>query len=106
MLTSRNRIYVPNQNFVKQLILNEFHTKPYVAHLGYQKLLSAIRKGYLWPVLRKYIIVYLNKCLECQLVKMEQQHPIGLLQPMPILEWKWETITLYFITGLPCTKKQ
>ena len=46
MLTFRNQIYVPNQNSVKQLILDEFHRKPYATHLGYQKLLSTIRKGY------------------------------------------------------------
>jgi len=39
-------------------------------------------------------------------VKVDQQHPIGLLQLFPIPEWKWETISLDFITGLPCTRKQ
>lgn len=45
------------------------------------------------------------KCLECQLVKEEHQHPTGLLQPLTIPEWKWEMITLDFITYLPQTKK-
>ena len=46
------------------------------------------------------------KCQECQLVKAEHQHPSGLLQPLPILEWKWEVINMDFITGLPKSKKQ
>jgi hypothetical protein len=49
---------------------------------------------------------YLAKCLECQQVKVEHQHPTGLLQPLPIPEWKWETISMDFITGLPKTTKQ
>jgi hypothetical protein len=41
--------------------------------------------------------------LECQQVKVEQKNPIGLLQPLQIPEWKWETIYMDFITGLPRT---
>jgi len=36
-------------------------------------------------------------------VKVEKKHPAGLLQPLPIPEWKWETISMDFITGV--TKK-
>ena len=39
-------------------------------------------------------------------MKVEDQHPAGLLQPLPILEWKWETLSLDFITGLPKTQNQ
>ena len=36
----------------------------------------------------------------------EGQHPIGLLQPFPILEWKWKVISMDFITGFPMTMRQ
>ena len=38
-------------------------------------------------------------------MKVEHQHPIVLLQPLPIPEWKWEVIYLDFITGFPLTHK-
>jgi hypothetical protein len=44
--------------------------------------------------------------LECQKVKAEHRHPAGLLQPLPIPEWKWEVVTMDFITKLPRTNKQ
>eukprot|EP00253_Pinus_taeda_P019879 PITA_19879 len=42
---------------------------------------------------------------ECQQIKAEHQHPGGLLQPLPVPEWKWEIISMDFIMGLPKTKK-
>jgi hypothetical protein len=34
-------------------------------------------------------------------VKTGHRHPTRLLQPLPILEWKWEVATVDFITKLP-----
>jgi hypothetical protein len=44
--------------------------------------------------------------MECQKVKAKHRHPAGLLQPLPIPEWKWEVVTMDFITRLPRTSKQ
>eukprot|EP00253_Pinus_taeda_P008175 PITA_08175 len=55
--------------------------------------------------MKKDVVEYLARCLECQQVKAEHQHPTGLLQPIRIPEWKWETITMDFITGLPKSKR-
>jgi hypothetical protein len=39
-------------------------------------------------------------------VKAEHQRPAELLQPLKILEWKWEEIGMDFIVGLPCTQSE
>ena len=44
---------------------------------------------------------YIARYFECQQVKTEHQHPARLLQPLPIPSWKWEKISLDFVTGLP-----
>eukprot|EP00253_Pinus_taeda_P012641 PITA_12641 len=105
MIHFKQRLYVPSQDKIKNLIMDEFHVSHYTGHPGYQKMITAIRKEYFWPGMKKDIAEYLARCLECQQIKAEHQHPAGLLQPLPIPEWKWEIISMDFITGLPKTKK-
>jgi hypothetical protein len=38
--------------------------------------------------------------------KDKHRHPTGFLQPFPIPEWKWEVVSVDFITKLPRTVKQ
>jgi hypothetical protein len=56
--------------------------------------------------MKKDIVEYIARCMECQKVKAEHRHPGGLLQPLPIPEWKWEVATMDFIMGLPRAGKQ
>src|SRR3954468_19033549 len=42
----------------------------------------------------------------CSRVKAEHQKPAGLLQPLPIPDWKWDKIGMDFITGLPRTRSR
>ena len=65
-----------------------------------------LRKEYFWPNMKTEVAEYIARCLECQQVKTEHQHLAGLLQPLPIPSWKWEVISLDFITGLPKNQNQ
>jgi hypothetical protein len=56
--------------------------------------------------MKKEVVDFIAKCLECQKVKAEHRHPTGLLHPLPIPEWKWEVVRMDFITKLPRTNKQ
>jgi hypothetical protein len=56
--------------------------------------------------MKKDVVDYVIQCMECQKVKVEHRHPVGLLQPLPIPKKKWEVITMDFITRLPRTNKQ
>jgi hypothetical protein len=41
----------------------------------------------------------------CQRIKADHLRPVGNLQPLSILEWKWENICMDFIVGLPRTSR-
>ena len=106
LLWSKEILYVLEGGDIKSNILTKFHWKPYSGNLGYQKMISVVKKQFLWPKLKANIALFITKCQEYQLVKAEHQHPSGLLQPLPISEWKWEVISMYFIMGLPKSKKR
>ncbi|GJR94896.1 putative reverse transcriptase domain-containing protein [Tanacetum coccineum] len=53
--------------------------------------------------LRADIATYVSKCLTCAKVKVEHQKLFELLQQPEILVWKWERITMDFVSGLPRT---
>nr|GEX11890.1 hypothetical protein [Tanacetum cinerariifolium] len=44
------------------------------------------------------IATYISKCLTCAKVKKEYQKPSGLLVQLEIPQWKWENITMDFVT--------
>ena len=60
-----------------------------------------LRKEYFWQNMKTKLVEYIARFFECQQVKPEHQHPAGLLQPLPIPTWKWEIISLDFVTELP-----
>jgi hypothetical protein len=106
LLLYKNRVYVPNVQELKLAILKDMHNVAYARHPRYQKTMAAVKGHYFWSGLKKEIAKYITKCMECQKVKAEHRHPAGLLQPLPIPEWKWGVVTMDFITGLPRTSKQ
>lgn len=55
--------------------------------------------------MKRKIVDFVSKCLTCQFVKAEHQRPARLLQPLEILEWKWEHISMDFVSWLPNTRK-
>ncbi|GKE51701.1 reverse transcriptase domain-containing protein [Tanacetum coccineum] len=62
-----------------------------------------LKQLYWWPNMKANIVTYVSKCLTCSKVKAEHQKPSGLLVQPEILEWKWEKITMDFVTKLPKT---
>ncbi|GKB45871.1 putative reverse transcriptase domain-containing protein [Tanacetum coccineum] len=68
------------------------------------KMYHDLRDMYWWPRMKRDISIYVSKCLTCSKVKAEHQRPSGLLQQPEIPEWKWDKITMDFITKPPRSK--
>jgi transposase InsO family protein len=99
-----DRICVPKGE-VRQEVLQEAHSSAYSIHPGCTKMYQDLKEHFWWNGMKREIAQYVAKCLVCQQVKAEHQRPGGLLQPLPIPEWKWQNITMDFVTALPKTPK-
>nr|GFC87309.1 retrotransposon protein, putative, Ty3-gypsy subclass [Tanacetum cinerariifolium] len=52
------------------------------------------------------VATFVSRCLICEHVKIEHQRASGLLQPLNIPIWKWDKISMDFVTGLPRTQRR
>ncbi|GKD59803.1 putative reverse transcriptase domain-containing protein [Tanacetum coccineum] len=81
--------------------MHESHKSKYSIHPGSDKMYQDLKKLYWWPNIKAEIATYVNKCLTCAKVKAEYQKPSGLLDQPEFPQWKWENITMDFVTKLP-----
>jgi hypothetical protein len=85
--------------------MNEAHNSMYSIHPGTDKMYYDLRELYWWLGMKKDVAEFVSRCLTCLQVKAEHQKPSGLLEQPEIPEWKWEYVTMDFITKLPRTKE-
>ncbi|KAJ9564382.1 hypothetical protein OSB04_000348 [Centaurea solstitialis] len=105
LLCFDNRIWVPRLGDIRERVLNEAHRSRFSIHPGTNKMYRDLRQFYWWPGFKKDIARYVERCLTCLQVKVEHQKPYGKLQSLEIPKWKWEHITMDFVTKLPRTPK-
>ncbi|GJY58885.1 putative reverse transcriptase domain-containing protein, partial [Tanacetum coccineum] len=97
------RSWIPYFGDLRELIMHESHKSKYSVHPGSDKMYQDLKKLYWWPNMKAEIATYVSKCLTCAKVKAECQKPSGLLVQPVIPVWKWENITMDFVTKLPKT---
>ncbi|GJR92536.1 putative nucleotidyltransferase, ribonuclease H [Tanacetum coccineum] len=91
---------------MKNAILTEAHSSPFSIHPGSTKMYRDLKQNFWWNGMKQEVARFVAKCLTCQQVKIEHQRASGLLQPLDIPTWKWEQISMDFVTRLPRTFKK
>nr|GEY67184.1 hypothetical protein [Tanacetum cinerariifolium] len=99
---------------IKDLELMEFELvvrgyEGYVASLKIEPNLilwiKDLKQNLWWNGMKHDVARFVAKCLTCQQIKIDHQRASGLLQALNIPTWKWEKISMDFVTGLPRTFK-
>ncbi|GJR11539.1 putative reverse transcriptase domain-containing protein [Tanacetum coccineum] len=73
---------------------------------GATKMYGDLKQHLWWNGMKQDIATFVARCLTCQQVKIEHQRASGLFQPLDIPVWKWDEISMDFVTGLPRTKRK
>ena len=102
----QNRLCVPDDKELKKKLLSEAHNTVFTMHHGGNKMYQDLKQFYWWKGMKRDVTEYVSKCLTCQQVKAEHQVPTGLLNPLPIPQWKWDNITMDFVSGFPLTQQK
>ena len=89
----------PTENFSRSSQLSLFYT------LRRNADVLGSEATFWWNAMKRKITQYVTKCLVCQQVKTEHQRSARFLQPLPILEWNWEHITMDCHSATPCSPK-
>ena len=102
----QNKLCVPADNELKKELLHEAHSSVFTMHPGGNKMYQDLKQYYWWRGMKRDVTKYVSKCLTCQQVKVKHQVPSGLLNPIPIPQWKWDNIAMDFVFGLPLMQKK
>nr|GFB20907.1 putative reverse transcriptase domain-containing protein [Tanacetum cinerariifolium] len=94
------RSWLPCYGDLRTVIMHESHKSKYSIHPGSDKIYQDIKKLYWWPNMKADITTYVSKCWTCVKVKAEHQKQSGLLVQPKIPDWKWDNITMDFVTKL------
>ncbi|GJS53448.1 putative reverse transcriptase domain-containing protein [Tanacetum coccineum] len=100
-LCLHGRSWLPCYGDLRSVIMHESHKSKYSIHLGSEKMYQDVKKLYRWPNMKADIATYVSKRLTYARVKAEHKRPSGLLVQPAIPKWKWDNITIDFITKLP-----
>ncbi|GJR74321.1 putative reverse transcriptase domain-containing protein [Tanacetum coccineum] len=100
-LCLNGRSWLPCYGDLRTVIMHESHKSKYSIHPGSEKMYQDVKKLYWWPNMKADIATYVSKCLTCAKVKAEHQRQSGLLVQPEIPQWKWDNITMDFVTKLP-----
>ena len=72
MLYHKNLLYIPKDEKIHEIIIQQNHNHPLAGHSGVKRTRDLILGKYYWPTLRKDIEKYVAECDKCQKKQVHQ----------------------------------
>jgi hypothetical protein len=103
LLRYQGSMYIPEGGDIRSIILKESHRALYCVHMSVKKMYTNMKNIFFWVGMKRDVVHFIAKFLECQQVKNDHHHPTGLLQPHDVPMSKWEIISMDFVVGFTLT---
>jgi hypothetical protein len=100
-----SRLVVPEDEELRSLLISEFHDSKYAGHFRMLRTRFAIGRMFWWKSLAGDVAKFVSTCVACQRNMARRHKPYGLLQPLPVPEKPWHTVTFDFFVKLPKTSR-
>jgi hypothetical protein len=104
LLLMDHHVYIPdfrpNCGNLCTCVLQEKHDHPMAGHFSYNKTLELLHHNYVWPSMHMDSKNFVTQCILCAHNKPSCHRPYRLLQPLPIPECPWHSISMDFIEQL------
>lgn len=104
LLYQQDLLYIPDSEPIKVQLLQQAHDAPESGHPGVAKTLEILQRNYTWPRMKKFVEEYISSCDACQRTKSSRHSRYGLLQPLPVPEGPWQSLSMDHIVDLPPSK--
>jgi len=104
ILWFKDQLVVPKDRELRNQILSEAHSSKLSIHPGSSKMYEDLKPLFWWTKMKKEIAAFVARCDNYCRVKAVHMKA-GLLQPLSIPGWKWEEVSMDFISGLPTSVK-
>ncbi|KAJ9508220.1 hypothetical protein QJQ45_021599 [Haematococcus lacustris] len=100
-LTGKDKVVVPNDSELRNHILQEMHDAVYSGHVDMNSTLERVSRVFWWNTMRADVRYYVSTCDACQRDKASTLKPSGMLNPLSIPDYRWESVSMDFVTKLP-----
>ncbi|KAJ4776988.1 polyprotein [Rhynchospora pubera] len=97
----KGRLCVGSNGQWRMKLLKEIHDSSLGGHSGILGTYMRAKALFYWPIMKEAVHDFVSKCHICQIGKGEHVAYPGLLQPLPIPEEAWTSVSMDFIVGLP-----
>jgi len=97
----QGKVWIGSNSALQTKLIATCHSSALGGHSGIATPYYRLKKHFAWKGMKQDVENFVKQCTICQHAKHSLQHPMGLLQPLPIPQGVWQNLTMDFIEGLP-----